>query len=131
MSEEELQDVLHEHAEGLYRDEDLSDQLLARHQEQAGELAVLFQLASALKAALTPVSAPAFKKELGFELVKYGPPMVVLGRSVSKRRARAWLAVAAAGSVLSAAGVTALILRRVRSVKDATAQPAPATQSTL
>lgn len=124
MTDREIHDLLDEHADGLLRDEELAQQLLARHQEQAGELAPLFQLASALKAALTPVSAPAFKKELGLELVKYGPPVVVLGRSISKRRARAWLAVAAAGSLLSAAGVAALLMRRVRNVEDVTRQPA-------
>lgn len=126
MTEEELQDVLTEHAEGLMRDEELGDELLSSHPDHAAELAPLFQLASALKAALTPVSAPAFKKELGYELVKYGPPVVVLGRSISKRRARAWLAVAAAGSLISAAGVAALLLRRVRSVEDVTGQPVAA-----
>jgi hypothetical protein len=66
---------------------------------------------------------PAFKRELGQELVNYGPPVVALGRSVSKRRARAWLAVAAAGSLISAAGVAALLLRRVRNVEEVTTQP--------
>lgn len=127
MTQEEIQDVLARHADGLNRDEELADELISKHQEQAAELAPLLQLASALRAALTPVSAPAFTKELGQELVKYGPPVVVLGRSVSKRRARAWLAVAAAGSLISAAGVTALILRRVRDMKDVTSQPATAT----
>jgi hypothetical protein len=127
MTEKELQDVLAEHADSLMRDEESGDRLLAEHQEQAAELAPLFQLASSLRAALTPVSAPAFKKQLGHELVKYGPPVIVLGRSISKRRARAWLAEAAAGSLLSAAGVAALLLRRVRNVEDVTAQPAAAT----
>jgi hypothetical protein len=108
------------------RNEELSDGLLSSHPDHAAELAPLFQLASALKSALTPVSAPAFKKELGYELVKYGPPVVVLGRSISKRRARAWLAVVAAGSVISVAGMAALLLRRVRSVDDVTGQPAAA-----
>jgi len=126
MTDKELHDLLDEHGDGLLRDEELGEQLLAQHQDQAGELAPLFQLASALKAALTPVSAPTFKKELGYELVKYGPPIIVLGRSVSKRRARAWLAVAAAGSLLSAAGVAALLLRRVRNVDEVTGQPAAA-----
>jgi hypothetical protein len=96
---------------------------LTEHPEQAEELVTLFQLAAALKAALTPVSAPAFKTRLGHELVNYGPPVVVLGRSVSKRKAKAWLAVAAAGSVISVAGVAALLLRRVRAIED-TAQQA-------
>jgi len=126
MTEEELQNVLTEHAEGLLRDEELGDELLSSHPDHVAELAPLFQLAAALKSALTPVSAPAFKKELGYELVKYGPPVVVLGRSISKRRARAWLAVAAAGSVISAAGLAALLMRRVRSVEDVTRQPAAA-----
>lgn len=126
MTENELQDVLAEHGDGLIRDEELDDQLLAQHPEQAAELARLFQLATALKSVLTPVSAPAFKRELGQELVKYGPPVVVLGRSVSKRRARAWLAVAAAGSLISAAGVTALLVRRLRNVDGVTARPAAA-----
>ena len=126
MTDQELQDLLDEHGDGLLHDEELGEQLLAQHQDQAGELAPLFQLASALKAALTPVSAPVFKKELGYELVKYGPPIIVLGRSVSKRRARAWLAVAAAGSLLSAAGVAAFLLRRVRNVEEVTGQPAAA-----
>lgn len=128
MTGNELQDILATHADGLNRDEDLGDELLSQHQEQAAELAPLLQLAAALKAALTPVQASAFKKELGYELVKYGPPVVVLGRSVSKRRARAWLALAAAGSLISAAGVTALLLRRVRAVNETTSQPAAATQ---
>jgi hypothetical protein len=114
MTEKELQDVLAKHADGLNRDEELGELLLARNQEQAGDLAPLLQLASALKVALKPVSAPVFQKKLGNELVNYGPPVVVLGRSVSKRRGRAWFAVAAAGSLISVAGVTALFLRRVR-----------------
>lgn len=128
MTQDELNDVLAQHADGLARDEELAGRLLSQHRDHAAELAPLFQLASALKEALTPViPAPAFRNALGYELVKYGPPVVVLGRSVSKRRARAWLAFAAAGSVLSAAGLAALLLRRVRSVKDVTAQPAAAT----
>ena len=127
MSENEVQDVLAQHADGLNRDEELGEQLLTVHAEQVDELTPLLQLASALKAALTPVSAPVFKRRLGYELVNYGPPVVVLGRSVSKRRARAWLALAAAGSVISAAGVTALLLRRERGVKEAASQsPNPA-----
>jgi hypothetical protein len=123
MTENELHDVLSEHADGLARDEELAGRLLTQHQEQANELAPLFQLASALKGALTPaIPAPAFRKELGQELVKYGPPLVVLGRSVSKRRA--WVAVAAAGSLLSLAGVVALLLRRVGRVKEVATQPA-------
>jgi len=123
MSEKELQDILTEHADALNRDEELSEVLVSKYQGQSGELAPLLNLASALRSALTPVSNAAFKERLGYELVNYGPPVVVLGRSVSKRRARAWLAVAAAGSVISVAGVTALIVRRLRNVKDVTSQP--------
>lgn len=126
MTDQELANILAEHADALNRGEELGEQLLLSNQEQAGELASLLQLASVLKAALTPVPAPAFKERLGYELVKYGPPVVVLGRSVSKRRARAWLALAAAGSVISVAGVAALMLRRVRTVKDVAGQPAAA-----
>jgi hypothetical protein len=123
MNQDEIEDALAEHVDALNQDEGLTEQLLTEHPEQAEELVTLFQLAAALKAALTPVSAPAFKTRLGHELVNYGPPVVVLGRSVSKRKAKAWLAVAAAGSVISVAGVAALLLRRVRAIED-TAQQA-------
>ena len=118
MTENEFEDVLAVHADALNRGEELSEQLLTGRAEQSEELTTLFQLAAALKAALMPVSALAFKSKLGHELVSYGPPIVVLGRSVSKRKARAWLAVAAAGSLLSTAGVVALLLRRVRTIKE-------------
>ena len=126
MTEKELQDILTDHADGLNRGEELSEALLSQHHQESDELATLLYLASALKSALTPVTNAAFKERLGHELVSYGPPVVVLGRSISKRRARAWLAVAAAGSVISVAGVTALIVRRLRSVKDVTSHPAVA-----
>jgi hypothetical protein len=125
MTKDELHNVLADHVEGLARDEELANRLLSENREQATELAPLFQLASALKEALTPVvPGPAFRRELGQELVKYGPPLVVLGRSVSKRRA--WVAVAAAGSLLSLAGVVALVLRWVGRVKDVATQPTAA-----
>lgn len=117
MTHNEIEELLTIHADALNRDEELSEQLVAGNSERADELIPLFQLASALKAALTPAVAPAFKTRLGQELVNYGPPVVVLGHSVSKRKAKAWLALAAAGSVISAAGVTALILRRLRAVE--------------
>lgn len=123
MRENEIEDVLTDHADALNRGEELSQQILVENEEQAEELAPLLQLAAALKAALTPVSAPAFKTKLGEELVSYGPPVIILGRSVSKRRAKTWLAFAAAGSLLSAAGVAALFWRRVKGVKE------PATQT--
>ncbi|UCG25204.1 MAG: hypothetical protein JSW55_04175 [Chloroflexota bacterium] len=126
MTHNEIEDVLAAHVDALNQGEELTKELLTEHPEQAEELAPLFQLATSLKAALTPVSAPAFKAKLGHELVNYGPPVVVLGRSVSKRKARAWLAVAAAGSVLSAAGVAALLLRRVRSIEDTAPQASTA-----
>jgi hypothetical protein len=125
MTEYEYEDVLAVHVDGLNQGEALDEQLLAEHAGQAEELAPLFQLAAALKAALIPVQAPAFKNRLGHELVNYGPPIVVLGRSVSKRRARAWIAVAAAGSLLSAAGVAALWLRRVRAIKEPGSRTTP------
>ena len=136
MTQKEIEDVLAAHADALNQDEELSEQLLAEHAEQADqgltdraradELVPLFQLATVLKAALTPVSAPAFKTKLGHELVNYGPPVVVLGRSVSKRKAKAWLALAAAGSVISVAGVVALLLRRVRTMEDVAPQASTA-----
>jgi len=125
MKEKEIEDVLADHADALNRDEDVSQQLLAAHADQAHELAPLLQLAAALKAALMPVRAPAFKNKLGQELVSYGPPVITLGQSVSKRKAKVWLALAAAGSLLSAAGVVAFLLRRMRGVKE----PAPQTST--
>lgn len=125
MTEHEYEDVLATHADALNRGEALGDQLLAEHAEQAEELAPLFQLAGALKAALIPVQAPAFKSRLGHELVSYGPPVVVLGRSVSKRKAKAWLAVAAAGSLLSAAGVAAFLVRRFRTIEEPGSRTTP------
>ena len=122
MTYNEIEDVLVAHADALNQGEELTEQLLNDHPGQADELVPLFQLAGALKAALTPVSAPAFKARLGHDLVKYGPPVVVLGRSVSKRKARAWLALAAAGSVISAAGLATLLLRRVRTMDEPVAQ---------
>lgn len=125
MSENEIEDILTDHADALNRGQELSEQFLAANEGQAEELAPLLQLAAALKAALTPISAPAFKAKLGQELVSYGPPVITLGRSVSKRKAKTWLALAAAGSLLSAAGVAALFWRRVRGVKE----PAPQTST--
>lgn len=121
MTQIQIEDVLAAHADALNQGDGLTEQLLDEHPEQAEELLPLLQLAGALKAVLTPVSAPAFKARLGHDLVKYGPPVVVLGRSVSKRKARAWLAVAAAGSVISVAGVATLLFRRVRAMDE----PAP------
>jgi hypothetical protein len=117
MTETTIEDLLAEHADALNRNEALNETFLAEHPEYASEAVPLFQLAAALKAALTPVSAPVFKTRLGQELVSYGPPVIVLGRSVTKRRNKAWLALAAAGSVISVAGLTALLLHRVRGVE--------------
>ena len=125
---DEIEDVLDAHAAALNRNKEVGDELLTAHPEQADELRPLIQLASALKAVLVPVSAPAFKARLGQELVTYGPPVVALGPSVTKPRAKAWLALAAAGSLISAAGVTALLLHRLRSVDKITAQPATVVQ---
>ena len=126
MTHNGIGDILAEHVDALNHGEQLSEQLLREYPEEAEELAPLFQLATSLKAALTPVSAPTFKAKLGHELVNYGPPVVVLGRSVSKRNARAWLAVAAAGSLISAAGVAAFLLRRVRTIEDTAPQASTA-----
>lgn len=115
MNRWKLASILSEHADGLNEGIDTAAQLLADYPQASAELESLFQLASSLKKVLVPVRAPVnFVSRLHQDLVNYSPPKVVTKEAQSGQRILL-VGVAAAGSVLSVAGLVLLVLRRLKS----------------
>lgn len=97
-----------------------------QHFEESVEIASLFQLAEDVKAALIPVPVPPFREQLRRQLENYEPANVTI-RSSSVGRKQKVFFVAVAGSVLSAAGLFIVLLRRLRSTNADAAQPVSTT----
>jgi hypothetical protein len=114
MNRWKLASILSDHADGLNEGRDMAAHLLADYPQATAELAPLFQLASSLKRVLVPVRAPVrFVNQLQQDLINYAPPEVVVKAPKSGQRI-ILVGVAAAGSVLSVAGLALLLLRRLR-----------------
>ena len=98
MKKDELAEILATHADALIEGRDISAQFLAHFPEQSAELSSLFQLASSIRSALTPVSSPDFRSRLQRQLTDYTPsgPITI---TPTARPKMVWL-VAAAGSAL-------------------------------
>jgi flagellar biogenesis protein FliO len=122
MKKDELAEILATHADALVEGRDISAQFLAHFPEQSAELSSLFQLASSIRSALTPVSSPDFRSRLQSQLTDYAPsgPITI---TPTARPKMVWL-VAAAGSLLSVAGLAIWALRRFRAPGSSAAQPA-------
>lgn len=122
MNKDELAEILAAHADALIEGHDISAQYLARFPEQSAELSPLFQLASSMRSALTPVSSPEFRARLHRQLTDYAPsgPIAI---APAARPKIVWL-VAAAGSVLSVTGLVLWALRRFRAPASRGAQSA-------
>ena len=119
MNTRELATILSVHADELNRGKDTAAQLLLDHPQAAIELEPLFRLAASIQAALVPIKAPiSFVGRLRGDLMRYSPEDFVEETPVSGQKAL-WLGVAAAGSVLSVTGVALLVLRRVRTGRQA------------
>lgn len=122
MKNRKMRDLLDKHARSLIKGVNEDESLLARYPDDAEELRSLFQLASALKAALVPVKTPEpFKPELKQQLASITPSEITINDSSLKQRR--WIVVAAAGSALSVLGIVLYIVRRIRAASQ-TAQPA-------
>ena len=122
MKKDELADILSAHADALIEGRDISAQFLARFPEQSAELSALFQLASSMRSALTPVSSPEFRSRLHRQLTDYAPSGPITIAPVARPK-MVWL-VAAAGSLLSVAGLALWALRRFRAPGSRGAQTA-------
>lgn len=122
MKKNELAEILTAHADALIEGRDISAQFLARFPERSAELSPLFQLASSMRSALTPVSSPDFRARLHRQLTDYAPsgPITI---APAARPKLVWL-VAAAGSLLSVAGLALWALRRFRAPASRRAQTA-------
>jgi hypothetical protein len=112
MKKDELIDILAAHADALIEGRDISAQFLTRFPEQSTELSALFQLASSVRSALTPVSSPDFSSRLQRQLTDYAPSGPITIAPIARPK-MVWL-VAAAGSVLSVAGLAIWAIRRFR-----------------
>jgi hypothetical protein len=114
MQKEDLLDVLADHADALNRGHDSASHWLARYPVHEAELRILFHLASEIKKALVPVDVPdQFRLRLHHGLLIQPLP---LSDDAAGRPNRVWLGVAAVGSLLSLAGLSLLLTRRLRSV---------------
>jgi hypothetical protein len=122
MMDNEIADLLAEHADGLNLEADVSGQLLEENSELSAELATLFELARSLKTTLVPVNAAAFKTSLRRRLERRSPQPHLIKR-ITSRQNIIWVVVAAAGSVLSIAGVILIVLRKVKSSGNTERQP--------
>ncbi len=118
----EIAELLAEHADGLNLEADVSGQLLEENSDHSAELATLFELARSLKTTLVPVNAAAFKASLRRRLEGRSPQTHLIKRITSSQNI-IWVVVAAAGSVLSIAGVLLIVLRKVKSSGNSERQP--------
>ncbi len=118
----EIAELLAEHADGLNLEADVSGQLLEENSDHSAELATLFELARSLKTTLVPVNAAAFKASLRHRLEGRSPQPHLIKRITSSQNI-IWVVVAAAGSVLSIAGVLLIVLRKVKSSGNSERQP--------
>jgi len=126
MKKRELAAILSAHADGLIKGNDTSDQFLTEYPEDAAELGPLFHLAAAVQAALIPVKAPvAFVNRLRNDLLTHTPPKIAIKAPVSGQKILL-MGMAAAGSVLSVAGIALLVWRRLKTSGEAGQQPATA-----
>jgi hypothetical protein len=122
MMDNEIAELLAEHADGLNLEADVSGQLLEENSEHSAELATLFELARAVKTTLVPVNAAAFKASLRHRLARHSPQRHLIKRITSSQNV-IWVVVAGAGSVLSIAGVLLIVLRKVKSSGNSERQP--------
>lgn len=114
MRKQELLDALAKHADALNSGYDTASQWLARYPEHEPELRTFLQLASEIKKVLVPVDVPdQFRLQLHHGLMIQPLPFT---DDETGRPKRVWLGVAAVGSLLSLAGLSLLLSRRLRSV---------------
>jgi hypothetical protein len=113
MNEMELAEILTEHADKLNRGEDISAQYMAQHPEDPAELNPLFGLAKSVKTVLVPVRATAYKSSLRQRLDGSSQRGRTL-RAVASKTNIVWISVAAAGSLLSIAGLVLIVLKKIK-----------------
>jgi hypothetical protein len=119
MNRWKLAAILSDYADGLFEGVDTADVLLSEYPQESAELGPLFRLAASLQSVLVPVRAPvSFVSRLHEDLMSYSPTKVVIEQERSGQKAL-WVGVAAAGSVLSVAGLVVLVLRRLRGTEGA------------
>jgi hypothetical protein len=118
MKKRELATILAAHADGLIKGKDTAVQMLTDYPDAAAELEPLFRLAASVQAALVPVKAPvAFVGRLHKDLMNYSTAELPAKAPRSGQKVL-WMGVAAAGSVLSVAGLALLVLRRLKTGKQ-------------
>ena len=100
----ELLDALSFHADALNQGQDMTDALASRYALIAPEAAPFFYLARELQKALVPVTTPV--------TLRTGLRARLVGKLEDRWRKHTWMALAAAGSLLSLAGLTVLLKRR-------------------
>lgn len=94
-------------------------------EDNVTDLGALFTLSSSLRQTLVPVRASSFKTSLRQRLEKQRMLKSRLPNLVDLR-SNTWTVVAAAGSLLSLAGVLVLIIRRIRNAGKVGHTPAAA-----
>lgn len=122
MRQEELVEILIQHAEKLNQGIDNTDLLLTYYGEKSGEIRALLQLAQQLSEVLVPVSPTAvFATQLQRRLLQGRRERYTsLSRPLPRRL---WMLAATVGSLLSVAGLTWFIRRYMK--VDEASQPAP------
>lgn len=128
MNDNEFAEILAEHADNLNRGEDISARYIAQQPEDPAELKSLFGLAKSVRAALVPVRATAFRSSLRQRLDRSSQRGRSL-RTVASRTNFVWISVAAAGSMLSIAGLVLIVLKKIKTSAKVERQAATATAS--
>lgn len=126
MSEDKLADILEIHAQSLNQAADKGSLLLERYPDHASELGPLLDLASSLKRAMVPVTAPRFKAMLRQQLL-YQPASERIRITLAPRRQVTWGIVAVAGSLIPIVGLVVLYIRKIRSAASQKTQTAAGT----
>ena len=113
MNNKRIKELLNQHGDALIAGQDIRDQLLAAQEDKPEELDGLMQLAALIKNTLVPRPVPAFRASLR-QALEYQAPAEIAIASPPPTYKKVLMTVAAAGSLLSIAGLSLILFRRRR-----------------
>lgn len=127
MNRKTIENILAAHADAMNRNQKAADELVNSQSDIPAELASLLQIASSMRSALNQKQGsvrprPIFRAELKRELDSFERSGIKIGQSITRQRSK-WLAIAGAGSALSAIGIILLLWRRLAGKQPAIDEP--------
>ncbi|HET6446950.1 MAG TPA: hypothetical protein VFI27_20485 [candidate division Zixibacteria bacterium] len=113
MNEEEYSKFIEEYTTVMTTDKGTSASSRSDFSEESLEMKSLFTLANSVESVLVPVKAPSFRASLGQRLALRQEDKPKF-RALATRQNVVWMAVAAAGSFISIAGVVLLVIKKLK-----------------